>query len=355
VSVDALVAQVGQVLGRAHGLFSRPPPVGGAASDAGWGLAGASDGLRGTVRQMAGLAGALPARYAGFAHDAVQALDAATGTDTQLRGKVRDAVRADLSGWASSRAVVNGAATDTAGLAPVSGTPAGQRALIAALHARLVQQQHVVDAYKARDAQLAAAVRSLAYGRAGRGGYGGMPLGAMPFGGGGFGGGGSPLSALSGLAELAGIGYGGGGRNPDAALVDWSRPGRVPAEPGQGAAKAALSRLGCPYVWGAKGPSCFDCSGLTQWAWRQSGVQLGNDTYAQIRQGVAVPAGQVRAGDLIFPLNAFGEGGRPGPGHVQLAISDHQVVHAPTPGDVVRVAPMPSRYIARRPVRAPLA
>jgi hypothetical protein len=326
--VDALVQQVRDVLGRAHALFGRPSSRG-EAWDAGWGLAGAGDGLRGSGRQMAGLAGALPVHYASFASDSVQALDAATGTDTRLRGKVRDAGRADHSGWASSGAVINGAATDTAGLAPVSGTPAGQRALIAALHARLVQQQHVVDAYKGRDAQLAATVRSLAYGRAGRGGYGGMSLGAMPFRGAGLGGG-SPVPALSGLAELAGIGYGGGGRNPDVSLVDWCRPGRVPAEPGQGAAKAALSRLGCPYVWGAKGPSCFDCSGLTQWAWRQSGVQLGNDTYAQLRQGVAVPPGQVRAGDLIFALDAFGEGGRSGPGHVQLAISDHQVVHAPT-------------------------
>jgi hypothetical protein len=353
VSVDALVAQVGAVLGRAHALFGGPSCDDGAALDAGSGLAGAGDGLRSTRRQMAGLAGALPVHYARFVHDIVQALDAATVTDTRLRGKVRDAGGADRSGWASSRAVVNGAATDTAALAPVSRTPAGQRALIADLRARLAQQQHVVDAYKARDARLAAAVRSLAYGGAGRARSGGMPMSAMPLGGG-FGGGGSPLSALSGLPGLAGTGHGGGSRNPHASLTDWSRPGRVPCEPGQGAAKAALSKLGCPYVWGAKGPGCFDCSGLTQWAWRQSGVQLGNDTYAQLRQGVAVPPGRVRAGDLIFPLNAFGEGGRSGPGHVQLAISDHQVVHAPSSGDVVRVAPMPGRYIARRPVRAPL-
>jgi cell wall-associated NlpC family hydrolase len=115
------------------------------------------------------------------------------------------------------------------------------------------------------------------------------------------------------------------------------------------AARAALGKLGCPYVWGAKGPTRFDCSGLTQWAWRQAGVTLGADTYAQIRDGVAVPEGQVRAGDLIFPLDSFG---RAGPGHVQLAISDHQVVHAPQPGDVVRLAAMPTRYIARRPLRS---
>ena len=95
-------------------------------------------------------------------------------------------------------------------------------------------------------------------------------------------------------------------------------------------------------MWGAKGPNRFDCSGLTQWAWRQAGVQLGGDTYAQINEGVPVPPGQVRAGDLIFP----------DAGHVQLAISPTEVIHAPQSGDVVRVAPMPSSYVARRPVPA---
>lgn len=79
-------------------------------------------------------------------------------------------------------------------------------------------------------------------------------------------------------------------------------------------------------MWGAKGPSVFDCSGFTQWAWAQAGVKIGPDTCTQIKEGIPVPRGQVRAGDLIFPLNSFGSGGKPGPGHVQIAISDTQVV-----------------------------
>ena len=66
--------------------------------------------------------------------------------------------------------------------------------------------------------------------------------------------------------------------------------------------------------------------------------------------GEALTRGQVRAGDLIFPRDAFDAAG---PGHVQLAISPTQVIHAPQPGDVVRIAPMPSSYVARRPI--PLA
>jgi len=287
----------------------------------------------------------LPADYRGFAAGATRALDVGYGSDVRLGGGVREAGGANRSGRAQSGQVLSGAAADTAGLAPLSGTPAGQRALVATLRARVARQQQIVNTYRAQDARLAALVRSLAYART-AGGSGGAVMGAMPLGRGGFGGrgGGSPLSGLSALARAGG----GGNRNPVAAQVDWVSGAGNP-NPGQGAAAAALSKRGCPYVWGGKGPGRFDCSGLTQWAWRQAGVQLGNDTYSQISQGVAVPPGQVRAGDLIFPLDSFG---RHGPGHVQLAISDHQVVHAPQAGDVVKVAPMPGRYIARRPLRA---
>ncbi|WP_168440078.1 C40 family peptidase, partial [Mycolicibacterium chlorophenolicum] len=208
---------------------------------------------------------------------------------------------------------------------------------------------------QAQDARLAAMVRSLAYSRRAAAG-GRMPLGRMPFGGGGgygSGGGGLPYSGLSGLSSLGGLG-GGRSRNPRTMLassVDWLNGNDVPGEPGQGAAKAALSKLGRPYVWGARGPNAFDCSGLTQWAWRQAGVDIGPNTYSQIKDGVPVSPRDIRAGDLIFPLQYFGEGGVAGPGHVMMAINDQECVHAPTTGDVVKIAPMPGRFIARRPVR----
>lgn len=338
-----LVRHVEHVLDRGHALFGQPAAAGGQLSDGGWGLAGAGDRLRGAHAQMTGLSGALPTHYTRFADDAAQAIDAAAGTDAALRNRVRAAGHADGAGATTSAAVLSGAVTDTAALAPTALTPAGQRALITALHARLVQQQRVINGYRARDRRLAAAVASLRYSR--RAAMGVMPMAAVPFGG--VGNGGSASSVLSGLPGLTGAGR--AGRDQHAALVDWrGDPRGVAVEPGINAAKAALSKVGCPYVWGAKGPTRFDCSGLTQWAWRQAGVTLGADTYSQIREGVAVPAGEIRPGDLIFPLDSFG---RAGPGHVQLAISDHQVVHAPTPGDVVRVTAMPVHFLARRPLR----
>lgn len=109
----------------------------------------------------------------------------------------------------------------------------------------------------------------------------------------------------------------------------------------------ALTKVGTMYSWGAKGPNNFDCSGLVQWSWKQVGVNLGEDTYTQIKQGKPVAPEQVQAGDMVFPM---AEMGSRGPGHVQLAISTTQVVEAPGRGMPVRVIPMPSSFVARRVV-----
>lgn len=105
------------------------------------------------------------------------------------------------------------------------------------------------------------------------------------------------------------------------------------------AVRAALSRLGRPYVWGAIGPDRFDCSGLVQWAYGQAGVHLRRTTYEQIRDGVPVGRAQVRPGDLVFPHT----------GHVQLAIGNGMVVEAPQPGALVQISRMGPSVAIRRP------
>ena len=106
------------------------------------------------------------------------------------------------------------------------------------------------------------------------------------------------------------------------------------------AVRAALSRRGCPYVWGATGPDHFDCSGLVQWSYAQAGVRLGRTTYDQINEGVPVPRSQIRPGDLVFPH----------PGHVQLAIGNNQVIEAPYTGAAVRISPLGVNVQIRRPM-----
>lgn len=117
---------------------------------------------------------------------------------------------------------------------------------------------------------------------------------------------------------------------------------RLPAPTGRAgiAVRAALSRLGRPYVWGATGPDRFDCSGLVQWSYARAGVHLDRTTYQQIYDGIPVPRGQVRPGDLVFP----------NPGHVQLAIGNNLVVEAPHAGATVRISPLGTHVQIRRPL-----
>lgn len=106
------------------------------------------------------------------------------------------------------------------------------------------------------------------------------------------------------------------------------------------AVRAALSRLGRPYVWGAAGPNQFDCSGLVKWSYAQAGLHLDRTTYQQIHDGIAVPRAHVRPGDLVFPHS----------GHVQMAIGNGLVVEAPYAGATVRISPMGTNVAIRRPV-----
>ncbi|MFF1339974.1 NlpC/P60 family protein [Streptomyces sp. NPDC058290] len=111
----------------------------------------------------------------------------------------------------------------------------------------------------------------------------------------------------------------------------------APVADGTRAARAvafAYGAIGKPYVWGATGPGSFDCSGLTQAAWRSAGVSLPRTTYTQINAGQRVSRDQLAPGDLVFFYS--------GVTHVGLYIGNGQMVHAPRPGSTVRVAPIDS-------------
>lgn len=88
----------------------------------------------------------------------------------------------------------------------------------------------------------------------------------------------------------------------------------------------ALSKQGCPYVWGATGPDTFDCSGLIQWAYGPD-FSIGRTTYQQVFNGEKV-VGPPQRGDLVFP----------DAGHVMIALGGNQGLHAPESGDVVKIS-----------------
>lgn len=97
-----------------------------------------------------------------------------------------------------------------------------------------------------------------------------------------------------------------------------------------GAIASARAELGKPYVWGASGPDSFDCSGLTAWAWGHAGVNLPHSAAAQQGMGSPVSQSELQPGDLVF----FGSPAY----HVALYLGGGLIIHAPTTGDVVKVA-----------------
>ncbi|WP_055508219.1 C40 family peptidase [Nonomuraea pusilla] len=110
------------------------------------------------------------------------------------------------------------------------------------------------------------------------------------------------------------------------------------------ALRAAVSKLGRPYVWGAEGPDTFDCSGLVQWAYGQAGVRMPRVTHQQWVTGPQVPLSQAQPGDLLFwrndPTNPDYIS------HVAIYWGDGKMLHAPRTGDVVKIAPVNTRNLA---------
>ncbi|HCH6693040.1 TPA: C40 family peptidase [Enterococcus faecium] len=101
----------------------------------------------------------------------------------------------------------------------------------------------------------------------------------------------------------------------------------------QAIVREAFKHLGNPYVWGAKGPNTFDCSGLTYYVYmKATGHYIGGWTGEQQYAGTQIPVSQAQPGDLVFwgPSSGVTH-------HVGIYIGNGQFIHAPQPGDKVRV------------------
>ncbi|MFE0034195.1 C40 family peptidase [[Kitasatospora] papulosa] len=90
----------------------------------------------------------------------------------------------------------------------------------------------------------------------------------------------------------------------------------------------ARAQIGKPYVWGATGPSSYDCSGLTQAAWKAAGVDLPRTTWDQVKVGTRVSTANLRPGDLVFFYDDIS--------HVGIYKGGGMMIHAPKPGANVR-------------------
>jgi cell wall-associated NlpC family hydrolase len=124
-------------------------------------------------------------------------------------------------------------------------------------------------------------------------------------------------------------------RSKDRAATPAAPVANVAASGRAGAAvQYALAQVGDAYVYGAAGPSAFDCSGLTMMAWAQAGVGLPHSSGAQMGSGPHISQSQLQPGDLVFYYSPVS--------HVGMYIGNGMIVHAANPGSGVTTAPVNS-------------
>ena len=132
----------------------------------------------------------------------------------------------------------------------------------------------------------------------------------------------------------------------EAAALSYVVGGRTVTAPNLAAKNVvfkALAQRGDPYRWGAAGPNAFDCSGLTQFAYRAAGRTLPHSSRTQATMGRYVSKANLRPGDLVFYYSPVS--------HVGIYIGNGRLVQAATYGQPVKVVEMrymPGYNTARR-------
>lgn len=126
--------------------------------------------------------------------------------------------------------------------------------------------------------------------------------------------------------------------NAKQVATDIGRAVGRPSSVAESVVEFALAQLGKPYVWGATGPSSYDCSGLVQTAYRHAGIQTTRTTKTLINEGSPVGRDELVRGDLVFTSS----------GHVGIYFENGQMIHAPQPGEVVKISTIWSFYAGRR-------
>lgn len=111
---------------------------------------------------------------------------------------------------------------------------------------------------------------------------------------------------------------------------------------GQQVVDYAKQYLGCPYVYGGNGPSCFDCSGFTSYVYRHFGYTLNRTASTQLSNGTSVSKSELQPGDLVF----FRYNTSKAASHVGIYIGNGQFIHASTNTYTVKIDDLTSGHYA---------
>jgi cell wall-associated NlpC family hydrolase len=116
----------------------------------------------------------------------------------------------------------------------------------------------------------------------------------------------------------------------------------APSQAAQTAVDTARGQIGKPYEYGAAGPDRYDCSGLTQYAYRAAGIELPHSSRSQSELGTPVDRANLQPGDLVFFYQPVS--------HVGIYVGDGQMVDAgnESTGVVQRSVDMEGYDFARR-------
>jgi len=106
----------------------------------------------------------------------------------------------------------------------------------------------------------------------------------------------------------------------------------APAAVRTSAMQKALGKVGSPYRYGAAGPNAFDCSGLVNWAFKNSGKSLPRTSGAMSRVGTPVSKSALQPGDLVFFYKPVS--------HVGIYIGNGKIVHASNRKSPVKISDM---------------
>ncbi len=278
-------------------------------------VAGLTSGVRADAGRLTGAADAARRGDVGLAdwrggageqaRTAVTTLrtDAASGAGraTALADRLDDAAALVLRAKSDLHGVVGRFETSLAALGPALATPAGPAAVLALTRRHLTEAVGVVTALR-RDLDALA---------------GGLPQPREP---------GAKPGTGRGQAGATGTGV-------DVVLPN-GKTVRAPNEKAAAAVRAALTQQGVPYQWGGTTPGVgLDCSGFTQYAYRQAGVELPRLADQQA-VGRPVSAGEVQAGDLLV-----------WDGHVAMALGDGTLIEA---GDPVQIGGVRETNLGQR-------